>query len=273
MTLVGLIVGALMVVWQLGRQNKSSLALQREGKREELKLQIYQALIQKINGVTDKIGEAWMYVFVIPGNIEMRMTAVGYQPSPLEQRVPKFIGLNGDALRGVVEVMFEFEAWSIAFPEAQVFQIALNSASFDAREAFSPLVTALTPILPMDHPPAGSAQTTTPIHPLPSKTQLEQLKVLINRYWDAMSELSAYLSDLKVEAQNNLLSGLFEHHVPLRQPIDPRHKVISTEPEKAKELIRYFECDTPWGKNQAVTNARVKEAIAQRNEQPSGNSI
>ena len=30
LTLVGLIVGALTVVWQLGRQHKSSLALQRE---------------------------------------------------------------------------------------------------------------------------------------------------------------------------------------------------------------------------------------------------
>ena len=37
----------------------------------------------------------------------------------------------------------------------------------------------------------------------------------------------------------------------------PRHKVISTVPEKAQVLIRYFETETPWGKNQAVINAEV----------------
>src|SRR3989442_50156 len=90
LTLVSVTVGVLMVIWQLHRQHRSSLALQREAKRQELKLRIYETLTQRMNSVADKLREAWMYVFVIPGNVEMRASANGYSPRPLDQRAPKF---------------------------------------------------------------------------------------------------------------------------------------------------------------------------------------
>jgi hypothetical protein len=70
------------------------------------------------------------------------------------------------------------------------------------------------------------------------------------------------LNDLIVEAQKNLLSGLFEGKVPLRQPLDPRFKVISTDSDKEiEELLRYFTHDTAWGKNNALTRETVKEQL------------
>jgi hypothetical protein len=50
---------------------------------------------------------------------------------------------------------------------------------------------------------------------------------------------------------------LFECRVPRRQPLDPRYRLISTIPEEAQDLIRYFETETPWGKSQAAIKADV----------------
>jgi hypothetical protein len=85
----------------------------------------------------------------------------------------------------------------------------------------------------MDPPPGESGKPTI-IHPPPSPEVLSALKLLIEKYKGAMDEIECYIHDLTIEAQNNLLYGLFERKVPPRQPLDPRHKVISTVPEKGR---------------------------------------
>ena len=254
----GFIAAAATVVWQMGKQHKNSLALQRENAREALKLRIYETLVQRIRTVSDAHIDAAMYAFGILPAIEsfQREQSAGYQPSPMRQRAPTFSDLNYKAAGHLAELIVEFECWSIAFPGLNVFQVALNAAAYDVRQSFPPLFSALLDILPMD-PPSGETGKPTIIHPPPSPEVFLALKRLIERYKEAMDEIEYYIHDLTIEAQNNLLHGLFEGRVPPRQPLDPRHRVISTVPEKAQVLIRYFETETPWGRNQAVINAEV----------------
>lgn len=256
---LGLIAAALTVVWQMRQQHKSSLALQRENAREALKLRIYETLVQRIRALSDAHIAASMYAFGILPAIEslQREQAAGYQPSPMKQRAPTFSDLHFKAEGHLAELIVEFESWSIAFPGLNVFQVALNAAVYDVRQSFPPLYSALLRILPMDPPPGKP----TIIHPPPSAEIFSTLKGLIEKYKGAIDEIGYYLYDLTIEAQNNLLHGLFEGRVPPRQPLDPRHKVISTDLEKAQELIRYFETETPWGKNHAVINAEVMTEV------------
>ena len=254
---LGLIAASGTVIWQLRKQHRNSSALQRENAREALKLRIYETLVQRIRTLSDANIEAAMYAFGIPPAIQIAQQEqiAGYQPRPVQQRVPTFSDLHYKAERHLAELIVEFECWSIAFPGLDVFQIALNAAAYDVRQCFPPLFSALLLILPMD-PPGQSGKPPT-IHPQPSPEICLALKRLIDKYKEAMDEIGCYIQDLTIEAQNNLLHGLFEGRVPARHPLDPRHKVISTIPEKAQGLIRYFETETPWGKNQAVINAEV----------------
>ena len=73
-----------------------------------------------------------------------------------------------------------------------------------------------------------------------------------------MDDIGSYVHDLTIESQNNLLSGLFERRVPQRQPLDPSFKVISTDPAKVKELLRYFENETSWGKAKREAEAYTR---------------
>lgn len=265
LALLGIIAAALIVVWQLRRQHKSSLALQRDNAREALNLRVYESLLQKVRTLSDANIAAAMYAFGIPPVIEIaqRGRASGYEPSPLNQRVPEFSALHFKAENELAELLVEFEAWAIAFPAHRVFHVALNAAAYDVRQAFPPLFETLLRILPMD-PPQEEVDKPTIHQPLPSAAYLSVLKHQVTNYKAAMDKVGSYIHDLTIEAQNNLLSSLFDRTVPPRKPLDPRLRVISTDREKMEELIKYFENETPWGKHQAEINADVAAEVGSK---------
>ena len=265
-TFLGIIVAAGVVVWQIGRQHKDSLALQRDNAREELKLRVHGLLVQRIRKLSDANVSAGMYAFMIPMTLEtiQEQFARGLPPSSVRQRAIEFSRLHDEASQAVVELLWDFEAWSIAFPGLEVFRAALHSANHDAREAYFPLFNQLLIALPMDPPEDAPPEVPRPVGGLPlplSGVEMARLKVLVDRYKWAMDDISNYVYDLTIESQNNLLSGLFEHRVPQRQPIDPRFRVISTDPVKTKELLYYFENETSWGKEKRETEARVRDDL------------
>ena len=264
LTVIGIVGAAVTVVWQLGRQHRSSLLLQRDNARAELKLRLHEQLVQKIRRLSHANVEAAMYAYMIPFNVEnfQRQLAQGYFPTPIEARAPEFSRLNAEANNALIELIQEFEAWSIAFPGLEVFQVALNVANHDAREAFASLFSVLLGVLPRD--PLENASPNTSRHLVPnliSSDEHAQLKKLVNHYKEAMDDIGGYIHDLTIESQNNLLSDLFDHRVPLRQPIDPRYKVISTDSETKKQLLHYFENETPWGIAKRATEDGVRAEL------------
>jgi hypothetical protein len=265
------LISGFLLIWQSGRQHKNSLKQQRENARQALKLQIYETVLTKIRAASEARLNAATYVRLLKSALEgaARAASVRQSSSPLKQRVPEFVRLDGEAHNGIAELLIEFESWTIAFPGIKVFIIAFNAAAHDAREAFPPLFSALVPILPMDAPPGASVPAEFPlpiIHPLPQPERLAIVYELIDRYIAALDQIESYLGDLTTEAQNILLHGLFDQPVPLRQPLDPRLKVISMAPDKAEALIRYFEKESPWGKHVAAINASVIEEIRKRDQ-------
>lgn len=70
LTVIGIIGAAVMVVWQLGRQHRSSLLLQRDNAREELKLPQHKVLIQRMRKLSPANVKAGLYAFMIPFNLE-----------------------------------------------------------------------------------------------------------------------------------------------------------------------------------------------------------
>ena len=264
LTVIGIVAAAATVVWQLGRQHKSFLLLQRDNAREELKLRLHEMLTQKVRKLSSANVRATMYAYMIPLNVEnyQRQLAQGLQPAPVKERAPEFSWLNTEANNALIGLIQEFEAWSIAFPGIEIFQVALNAANHDAREACVPLFSALLRVLPMDPPENAPPNMPRPLVPSPiSKDEYEQLIKLVERYKEAMDDIGSYVHDLTIESQNNLLSGLFDRRVPLRQPLDPKLKVITTHPEKAEQLLRYFENETAWGKSKNDTETSVKAKL------------
>ena len=87
------------------------------------------------------------------------------------------------------------------------------------------------------------------------------IKKFINAYVAASDDLGSYLYDLNVELQNTLLIGLFPNKAPRRVPLDPKFKVISTEPNEMENLRKYFEEETDWGKNKRQTEQDILSTL------------
>ena len=98
-------------------------------------------------------------------------------------------------------------------------------------EAYAPLASKFGSYLPHRAPDSDSGTTVGPLVS-PSPENLTELEQLRREYGDVCGGLSAFLSDLQVEMQNELLGHLFEGRtVPPRNPEDSNLVVLQRDPD------------------------------------------
>lgn len=263
-TLLGFLISATMIIWQMKHQQKTSLLLQRENSREALRLQIYQTLEKQISKVNEAAIKAGGYLLLLPANIKSNAFSLahGVKPPPLRERALDYNSKNYELSEAIVELFYAFESYEIACPDFKIFKIALSSAQHDLREVNAKLFTELLEILPIDLNEDDAKKTGHKLidKPLPDDERCQKLEALIGRYKEITTDVNSYMHDLQIDAQNKLLNKLFDNKLPPRRPLDPKYKVITTDPKDIEELKRYFENETAWGQYmKAVTG---KERVA-----------
>ena len=272
-TLVGIVIAAFMIVWQMGKQHRSSLDLQKENTRAELRAEIYSTLIDSINQATSVYLKASSYVRFLPASLKIYRDHVrlGMHPLPVKERSEEIHRQNYEMTNSVIRLLSIFESYAIAVPEFGVFQDAFNSAIHDVGEAFDPLFQGTLRILPVDAPAAQDAcrvvneQGPLPAHVIAPLTdnEFQELDQLVERYLDAAGDIACYIYDLRVEAQSALLSDLYPNQrAPRREPRDPIYRVVTVE--NAEELKAYFRNETPWGRNMQRIDEETRRDVEQR---------
>jgi hypothetical protein len=257
-TLLGILIGVLIVIYQLGRQHKNELKLQRENYREQLRLNIYQNLSRVMDAAVRKQIDSNLYASMILAHVQTycEMIKKGFSHSPLKDRAAELSQLHNELLKAAVEVVFLIERNQIVDPRLNIFRIAISAAQYDMTETFRPLFSFLLEILPDETPgPDGSNIIVNVV--TPSDHQVNELEKLVKAYTAANFDMGCYLCDLSVELQNALLSDLFPYKVPRRKPLDPKFKVISTEQDEIEKLQKYFEEETDWGRKKKQTEQDV----------------
>lgn len=263
-TLLGFLISATMIIWQMKHQQKISLLLQRENSREALRLQIYQTLEKQISKVNEAAINAGGYLLLLPANIKSNALSLshGVKPSPLRERALDYNSKHNKLSDAIVKLFYAFESYEIACPDFKIFKIALSSAQHDLRDVNTKLFTELLEILPIDLNEEDAKRTGLKLidKPLPDDERRQKLETLISRYKEITTDINCYMHDLQIDAQNKLLNKLFENKLPPRRPLDSKYKVITTDPKDIEELKRYFENETAWGKYmKAITG---KERVA-----------
>lgn len=259
--LLGIVAGASLVVWQLGRQQKQALELQKENAREKLRLQVYQEFAPVLIEASDKAIHAGTYVSLLAVDLQAYLAQVehGLTPLPLRERAIEFSERHHDATNAIVNLIRLIEKYQVVTHDLNIFQLALNVASHDLREGFAPLYESMLAILPMDLLPPNGPQVMNVV--CPTRKQGQELNKLVAAYKAAEDNLGGYLFDLNVELQNVFLSTLFNNRVPRRTPIDPKCRVISTEKDAAEALRKYFENETPWGRHKSRIEREVRTTL------------
>jgi hypothetical protein len=260
LTLAGILVGAKLIVYQLGKQHKNELDVQAESHRSELKLKVYQEFSEILSNATAAASDVKSYAFHIPFHTASfaRQAADNMDPAPIRDRAIAFSDLHHHGQMQIVQVLFMIEKYAIIHPDLNIFKTALSSNSTDCRRRWNDLNEFLIQALPFDRE-EGGVNSVMNARVLAPDAQ-EKLEGLVGAYVDCVDDLAGYLTDIRNEVQSVLLGPLFPGNVlPRRKPIDSRRKVLSLHPDVIPKLREYFLTQTEWGRDWAEAKRVVIE--------------
>ncbi|MCP4306585.1 MAG: hypothetical protein GY788_17285 [bacterium] len=247
---VGFIVTIGVVVWQVRKGFSGAIEQNKRSEADKLKLDIYKNLNAKVS----ELYQTEVALTLIPANIKMEFTSheiYGTVPKTTSNELME----KSESFHQVKnQTISSLEAWSIVNPKLfNLFQTALNATGHDIDTAFQEYFQESLPILPEQN-----ANTWSP----PSNDTLSRLNHLGDELQKHGVQFGAYVHDLRVEMQNELVGDLFEKEIPRRRPMDPQIKVIRGADHDA--LMNYFENETAWGRAKAESEGRVRDSMEQQ---------
>ena len=255
-TAIAAVLGALMIVWQIGRQRRNEIAAQLENYKIGLRLQVYQEFAARLGFGSEALGSAGMYAFRVP--IHMQMTsssASSVHVQPITDRAKSFLELDTKGQTEMADTTLLIEKYLLIHPDMDVFRMALSSAAHDLREAFHPLFAFMLDNFPVDLVTANGQQVAN-VKAF-SPRDIEHARSLSMAYYDKAADAQSFLTDIQTELQVVFLGALFPNSPVRRAPADPSKPVLSLEPASVKSLRQYFLKNTAWGKSAVATSLEV----------------
>lgn len=253
--------GVLVVVWQIGEQARIAISQNRDNEAVKLKLRVYEEVAEICKRASDAEIMLASFIRGFANNVRMIQTwqAQGVPWSTPRERFAKFQELSSDFANALNDAIFVTERWQVIDPRFDLFRYALNAAMHDVRELEKPYVPFIVQAMPMETPPDIAGQTKLFPWRIPD---VERLSALTESLSDALGTCGAYIGDMQVEMQNQLIGDLFGHRVSPREPLDPR--LIAIRLDRYEALKTYFETKSAWGMNAQRVMSEVKANLARR---------
>lgn len=218
---LGIVLGASIVVWQIGRQFENSLKLQRENKIDELRLELYKEIGNSIENACAALSTAMIKIsYSIPDCFKSRQSMIetfkefGYtiNPKPVKIRGEDIINPYNDAQKKTNQVILMMEKYEIVFLDLyNKTHRELFNTSRELADIHMKYFDKMLPYLPVDVPIEKQEELKTTIlnKKPPSEETLKEIKALGYIFQQKAIDLLCILFDLRVEAQNMLLSHMF----------------------------------------------------------------
>lgn len=223
----GIVLGLVGLGWQLRRQHQTAIDAQREQIREQLRLEIYHEIAAKNQTCSSALTQFGMDIFLFPLSLKQRMRMYSQfkrDPGPGVHTAERFSTGQARTSEGVIDVMSVLEKYEIALPGFHIFKEKLSKLSDDLREGYSKFHEKIALII--SHELLSEAG----IPPwFPNEKGLDELSDMASKLHGIEVGMQGVLWDLRVEAQNNLLSNLFKDRVPPRKPGDTQVEVLRVD--------------------------------------------
>jgi hypothetical protein len=264
-TLVGIVSGSGMIVWQLHRQHKDNLHLQMQNHKEKLKLRIHTQISEDVRFAMGKYKAVHVLINDIMRqyhNCLILQQSRGNASSKLYTSVTDLHNAHSEAIGSITRLMCRLEECEIVATNLKIFRVAFSSVIEIAGEAYGEFLRHVSPYLEVDIPKKRQEQLGIDATRTMSPTEedLPAMEESYNYYSTALVECYCVISDLSRELQNILLEDLFNSRVPPREPADPNCIVVTTKPEEIQRLTDYFtrKDDTGLTQHQKDVLLRVK---------------
>lgn len=244
--IVGITIGAVIVFWQVGRNHRINIDLQRENYKEQLKLKIYETLADAIIDAQQSKAQLWTTVVTTHGKISSywyQKKELHLNPSPINVRIHTLMNANETFGCSMSKLINNIERYEAALPKFDIFRKLFVIMSDIMRQAFINYYTMVIGYLPTDVPPELidklHAKVIEPRQP--DDGVMQELKKLSDKFGKLSSDMGAYIYDLQIALQNHLIGSLFGRTLPPRKPADPQYKVIELGDDKIHEYAELIE--------------------------------
>jgi hypothetical protein len=236
-----ILISILIVYIPILRNQKHNLQLQNENTKNNFRIQIFKEIANNISNAQDKLTPLVTSSYSLIPLIREYKNITTMNESPpkhiLEIR-EKIYKLHHEAMKEIGKLTGLIENYEIAIKEISIFKPFFIKQQLKCTEIFHPMYLQLMDYLPMKLNDQNlKSNGIKYIYPSFEKLQnLEIIEGTINDFNSNLVTTLSFLLDLGVEAQNQLLGKIFEKAIPIREPLEPGHLVISTDSEKMKIL-------------------------------------
>jgi hypothetical protein len=200
----GLIVGFVIVSWQLKRQHWNTLDNNRRQSQDRLKVELYSRLADRIEATAVPLYDLGVLPTAFIGELSLRHAAFHEEAAtgvPNSRYFPQLLKAHQAAEQSVTALVSVLETYAIALSDHPDFG---NRLAAELRS----LTICLNDFCQAASQFAGS-ETSTAVRWLASAHDVQTLTTLAQSVEVAASSLSATVSRLRVAGQNALLGGLF----------------------------------------------------------------
>lgn len=230
-----IISGFLVVVFQLGRQHKNAINLEEQNAKKKLHLEIYQKISEQINKAqaAEKIS---VYGLTLPNKISDYVARDRQEslPERIEEISNKFNAYSGE----ITNLIILIEEYEIALNRFGIFRIVFSCQMNKVRDEYFRFIHLLHQCLPIDLPDHMNAKPVPLIKP--SAEMIDQLKESGSKFHESVMDMSCYIYDFRIEAQNHLLGELFKRKVEPRRPTDKKYIAVTTDLSEVEKIMDHF---------------------------------
>jgi hypothetical protein len=207
LTFTSVITGFLVLRWQLAVQHRNAMRANAEKDRNQLHLEIYRDIALQ----SEKASRALRDFGALGMETSMAASLADLPAPPAFPEPHRVRELWQAATAEVIALNASLEKWEIAMgPGAANFKRALG----DGLTGLSKAVDRVQPAL------AFATARRAP-------ADLDRAKAAGDGLHEATLTIDAYIWDLRIALQNELLGGLFIYRVPMRQPGDQQYKAVT----------------------------------------------
>lgn len=255
LTILSFVVGFWLLIFQLNKQHRNNLNLQRQQFKAKIQKEIFNEISDGINQSTNALIKVQSKLFAVSQKIDSKrfLKSEGINTKPLSERIEDFIDYHHSFSESITEVIFILEKYVITDRIFEIFNMALQSVSYDLDISYYQKVNeSLLKYLPIDLPESKQQKIGVEVFEPKEKAEVDfdNFKKNISNYNKLLMDITSYLHDLKIEAQNILLGEIFDNKVSPRRSNDREYVVVSKSTIRSlDEQEHYFMHETNWGKN------------------------
>ncbi|MBI3451839.1 MAG: hypothetical protein HY057_03225 [Rhodospirillales bacterium] len=263
-TVTSAVLGALVVVWQIGKQARYAIAQNRHNEALKLKLEIYKEIVAVCRDTSRACNDLSAYGPRFYAEVELSSKMKSDEGRSFfvpKEPIPVLRNRNIVLAQKLIEIMGLAERWQIIDPRIEVIIKATLAAKYDIDNAYKKYEAIVFKIMPLE--PRKSKPNVTEFYwKTPNEDTIAQLKNIGDRLVNALLDFLGYIYDFQVEMQNLLLGELFQHKLPAREPLG--HDSIVIRLDRYKELMEYFDQKSAYGRDISRIEKKIVSGNAQQ---------